>query len=280
MMRNAMKPEKLKPGKAQWKERPIRAVEGKKLLGQWVMVTGAGSGIGAEIAEHFAESGASIVLTELPEFLENAENEAERLQRLYGVEVLCKPLDLRSVEDIKRCVRSIEEQVESIDILINNAGVNLLSPALSLSEEQWDFVVDINLKGTFFLTREVAKTMVRHKRGSIIMIASHDGVVGSENHAPYSVSKAGLIHLTRSLAAEWAKHGIRVNAVSPTFVITEANEQVMDDPQFRRTNLPRIPLRKFAVPEDIANSVLFLATDSASMITGHNLVVDGGWTVV
>lgn len=276
----AMKPEQLQADKARRNEQPARTVQGRKLIGQWAMITGAGRGIGAEIAEHFAEAGASMILTELPEFLANAEHEAERLQRLYGVEVLCRPLDLRSVEDIEQCVRSIEAEVENIDFLINNAGVNLLSPALNLSQEQWDFVVDINLKGTFFLTREVAKTMVRNKRGSIVMIASQHGVVGNENRAPYCASKAGLIHLTRALAAEWAKYGIRVNAVSPTFVITEANEQVIGDHQFQRTNLPRIPLRKFAVPEDIANSVLFLATDSASMITGHNLVVDGGWTVV
>ncbi|MCL6604453.1 MAG: SDR family oxidoreductase [Paenibacillus sp.] len=263
-----------------WAERPMYAGDSKKLLGQWAMVTGAGRGIGIEIAEHFAKSGASLVLTELSEYLDNAEREAEKLRSMYGVEVLCKSLDLRSVDEIEQCVRSIEEQVESIDYLINNAGVNLLSPALNLTPEQWDFVVDINLKGTFFLTREIAKAMVRNKRGSIIMIASQHGVVGNENRAPYCASKAGLIHLTRALAVEWAKYGIRVNAISPTFVITEANEQVINDHQFQRVNLPRIPLRKFAVPEDIAKSVLFLATDSASMITGHNLVVDGGWTII
>lgn len=261
-------------------EQWIKVDEGKKLLGQWAMVTGAGRGIGAEIASYFAQSGASLVLTELPEYIGNAEKIADRLRTKHGIEVVCEPLDLRSMEGIEQCVRSIEEQVEGMDYLINNAGVNLLSPALSLTPDQWDFVVDINLKGTFFLTREVAKRMIHKKRGSIIMIASQHGVVGNENRAPYCASKAGLIHLTKALAIEWAKYGIRVNAISPTFVITDANEQLINEPQFQRTNLPRIPLRKFAVPEDIAKSVLFLASDSAGMITGHNLVVDGGWTVI
>ncbi|MFB9325016.1 SDR family NAD(P)-dependent oxidoreductase [Paenibacillus aurantiacus] len=259
--------------------RGASAEEAGKLLGQWAMVTGAGRGIGAEIASHFARAGASLVLTELPAQMELVEGVAGRLKKEHGIEVLCVPLDLRDLEQIEQCVRSIEAHA-SMDYLINNAGVNLLSPALNLTQEDWDFVVDINLKGTFFLTREVAKTMVRKKRGSIIMIASQHGVVGNENRAPYCASKAGLIHLSRALAIEWAKYGIRVNAISPTFVITDANEQYINDHQFQRANLPRIPLRKFAVPEDIAKSVLFLATDSAGMITGHNLVVDGGWTVI
>jgi len=251
-----------------------------KLLGQWAMVTGAGRGIGEEISNYFAKAGASLVLTELPVHMEQLEGVAERLRSNFGIDVLCESLDLSNVEQIEACVRKIEEQVVGIDYLINNAGVNLLSPALNLTQENWDFVVDINLKGTFFLTREVAKKMVQRKRGSIVMIASQHGVVGNENRAPYCASKAGLIHLTRALAIEWAKYGIRVNAISPTFVITDANEQFINDTQFQRTNLPRIPLRRFAIPEDIASSVLFLASDSASMITGHNLVVDGGWTII
>lgn len=250
-----------------------------KLVGQWALVTGAGRGIGAEIALHFARKGASLILTELPELMDQAEEVAGRLRESYGVGTVCEALDLRNIEGIERCVRSIEEQGVDLRYLINNAGVNLLSPALNLTQEEWDFVVDINLKGTFFLTREVAKIMVRNKKGSIVMIASQHGVVGNENRAPYCASKAGLIHLTKALAIEWAKYGIRVNAVSPTFVVTDANRSIIENPQFQRTNLPKVPLRKFAEPEDIAKSVLFLATDAAGMITGHNLIVDGGWTI-
>ncbi|MNO19869.1 3-oxoacyl-[acyl-carrier-protein] reductase FabG [compost metagenome] len=253
--------------------------EAKKLVGQWALVTGAGRGIGAEIAHHFAREGASLVLTELPELKPQAEEVAGQLREQYGVGAFCEALDLRSMEGIERCVRSIEQQGVDLHYLINNAGVNLLSPALSLTQEEWDFVVDINLKGTFFLTQEIAKLMVRNKRGSIVMIASQHGVVGNENRAPYCASKAGLIHLTKALAIEWAKYGIRVNAVSPTFVVTDANQSIIHNHQFQRTNLPKVPLRKFAVPEDVAKSVMFLATDSAGMITGHNLIVDGGWTI-
>ncbi|WP_054400921.1 SDR family NAD(P)-dependent oxidoreductase [Paenibacillus solani] len=253
--------------------------EAHKLVGQWALVTGAGRGIGAEIAEQFARKGASLVLTELPELMEQAEDVAGRIRDRYGVGTYCEELDLRNNEGVERCIRSIEEQGVDLRYLINNAGVNLLQPALNLTREEWDFVVDINLKGTFFLTQEVAKIMVRNKKGSIVMIASQHGVVANENRAPYCASKAGLIHLTKSLAMEWAKYGIRVNAVSPTFVVTDANQSIIQNAQFQRTNLPKIPLRKFAEPEDVANAVLFLATDAAGMITGHNLIVDGGWTI-
>jgi len=274
--------QEVRPPHSFWEdqERPVRQRDSHKLLGQWAMVTGAGRGIGEEIADHFAREGASLILTELPSLMGQAEGVAERMRKDYGIPVLCQSLDLRDMDQIEQCVRSIGEQVEGVDYLINNAGVNLLSPALNLTQEEWDFVVDINLKGTFFLTREIAKAMVRRKRGSIVMIASQHGVVGNENRAPYCASKAGLIHLTKALAIEWAKYGIRVNAVSPTFVVTEANGHLIKDNQFQRTNLPKIPLRKFAVPQDIAGAVLFLAADSAGMITGHNLVVDGGWTIV
>jgi len=261
-------------------EETVLDQNGKRLTGHWALVTGAGRGIGAEIAHHFASAGSSLVLTELPQLMDQLEEVAADLRAKYGIEVKCELLDLRSIDGIEAFVRSIEQQGVELNYLINNAGVNLLSPALNLSQEEWDFVVDTNLKGTFFLTREAAKVMVRKKRGSIVMIASQHGVVGNENRAPYCASKAGIIHLTKALAIEWAKYGIRVNAVSPTFVITDANEQIINDPQFQRANLPRVPLRKFARPEDIAQAVLFLATDTAGMITGHNLVVDGGWTII
>ncbi|QGG54426.1 SDR family oxidoreductase [Paenibacillus sp. FSL W8-1187] len=253
----------------------------RPLLGQWAMVTGAGRGIGEEIARQFAASGASLVLTELPDRLPLLEESAAALRREHGVQASCLPLDLRRFEQIEEAAARIGGEVEAgVDYLVNNAGVNLLQPALSLTQEEWDFVVDINLKGTFFLTREVAKAMVRKKRGSIVMIASQHGVVANENRAPYCASKAGLIHLSKALAVEWAKYGIRVNTVSPTFVLTEASEPHLTDPQFLRANLPKLPLRRFATPEDIARSALFLATDAAGMITGHNLVVDGGWTAI
>ncbi|GGO00003.1 SDR family NAD(P)-dependent oxidoreductase [Saccharibacillus kuerlensis] len=250
-----------------------------RLSGKRVLVTGAGRGIGAKVAESFAREGASLVITEVPSEMERLNDVAYKLQQTYGRETKSLALDIRSSESIAECAGRLKTDALDIDYLVNNAGVNMLVPALEVTPQQWDLVMDINLKGTFFLTQQIAKGMVKRRNGSIVMLASQHGVVANENRAPYCASKAGLVHLTKALALEWAKYGIRVNAVSPTFVATEANREHVEDPRFRRMSLPKIPLRKLAVPSDIAEAVLFLASEQAGMITGHNLIVDGGWTV-
>ncbi|QDH21725.1 SDR family NAD(P)-dependent oxidoreductase [Saccharibacillus brassicae] len=251
----------------------------RNLAGKRVLVTGAGRGIGAKVAESFAREGAAIVMTEIPTEMERLEAVAQELGKSYGQETKSLMLDIRSGESIAECAAALKQDGLAIDYLVNNAGVNMLVPALEVTPQQWDLIADVNLKGTFFLTQQIAKSMVKRRSGSIVMLASQHGVVANENRAPYCASKAGLIHLTKALALEWAKYGIRVNAVSPTFVATEANREHVEDPRFRRMSLPKIPLRKLAVPSDIAEAVLFLASDQAGMITGHNLIVDGGWTV-
>jgi len=256
---------------------PVRSVG--RLSGKRVLVTGAGRGIGAKVAESFAREGASLVITEVPGEMGRLNDVADELRQTYGKEIEGIMLDIRSDQSITECANKLKTDGLDIDYLVNNAGVNMLVPALEVTPKQWDHIMDINLKGTFFLTQQIAKGMVKRRSGSIVMLASQHGVVANENRAPYCASKAGLVHLTKALALEWAKYGIRVNAVSPTFVATEANREHVEDPRFRRMSLPKIPLRKLAVPSDIAEAVLFLASDQAGMITGHNLVVDGGWTV-
>ncbi|CAM4119422.1 SDR family NAD(P)-dependent oxidoreductase [Saccharibacillus endophyticus] len=256
---------------------PVRSVG--RLSGKRVLVTGAGRGIGAKIAESFAREGASLVITEVPGEMGRLNDVADELRQTYGKEIEGIMLDIRSDQSITECANKLKTDGLDIDYLVNNAGVNMLVPALEVTPKQWDQIMDINLKGTFFLTQQIAKGMVKRRSGSIVMLASQHGVVANENRAPYCASKAGLVHLTKALALEWAKYGIRVNAVSPTFVATEANREHVEDPRFRRMSLPKIPLRKLAVPSDIAEAVLFLASDQAGMITGHNLIVDGGWTV-
>lgn len=256
---------------------PVRSVG--RLSGKRVLVTGAGRGIGAKVAESFAREGASLVITEVPGEMGRLNDVADELRQTYGKEIEGIVLDIRSDQSITECANKLKTDGLDIDYLVNNAGVNMLVPALEVTPKQWDQIMDINLKGTFFLTQQIAKGMVKRRSGSIVMLASQHGVVANENRAPYCASKAGLVHLTKALALEWAKYGIRVNAVSPTFVATEANREHVEDPRFRRMSLPKIPLRKLAVPSDIAEAVLFLASDQAGMITGHNLIVDGGWTV-
>lgn len=262
-------------------DRGVNKVEKSKLLlKKNVVITGASRGIGLETAKVLAVSGATLILTELENQMENLEKQAELIRNEFSVDVTVYSLDVRKHEQIVDVVKSINEKYGNVDVLVNNIGINLLTPALSLRWEEWDMVLDTNLKGNFFMTQEIAKLMVKKGKGSIISIASQHGVVGNENRAAYCASKAGLINLTRVLAIEFAKHGIRANTVSPTFVITEANKEILESNNFKRNNLNKIPLKKYALPEDVAHAVAFLASDLSKMITGHNLVVDGGWTAL
>lgn len=164
-----------------------------------------------------------------------------------------------------------------LDILVNNAGVNIPQPALEVTEEAWDTVLDTNLKGAFF-TAQAAATLMRERGGRIVNVASQNGVVAYPRRAAYCSAKAGMVNLTRLLAIEWAPHRILVNAVAPTFIETELTQVTLADPELRADILSRIPLGHLGVPDDVAAAVVFLASDEARMITGHTLLVDGGWT--
>ncbi|OPX45201.1 3-oxoacyl-[acyl-carrier-protein] reductase FabG [Ruminiclostridium hungatei] len=244
------------------------------------IVTGAGRGIGLKIAEMLARAGASLIVTELEDRFDDLKKSSLEIENNFGVRVIPAVLDIRSQEAVNNVVQLGIQEFDQIDILVNNAGINLLTPSLTITREQWDQVLDINLKGTFFLTQEVAKRMIQRKSGTIVSIASQHGVVGNELRAAYCSSKAGIVNLTKALSYEWARHGIRVNAVSPTYVLTEVNGDLLNSNDFMRKALQRIPLRRYATPQDIANAVLFLSSELSSMITGHNLLVDGGYTAV
>ncbi|GAC1495580.1 MAG: hypothetical protein NVS2B15_17560 [Pseudarthrobacter sp.] len=167
-----------------------------------------------------------------------------------------------------------------VDLLVNNAGVNVPKPALELTTEDWNTVFDTNLKGSFFLTTALARHWIKNgTQGAIVNVASQAGIVGIEERAAYGTSKAGLIHLTKVLALEWARAGIRVNAVAPTFVRTELTASTLSRPDWAAELLSRIPIGRFGEPEDIAGAVAFLLSDAASLITGHTLAIDGGYTI-
>lgn len=167
-----------------------------------------------------------------------------------------------------------------IDVLANNAGLTIVKPAEELSEEEFDSISDVNFKGPFFASAMVAKSMIeRGVKGSIINISSQVGHVGGPLRAAYAGAKGGLNSLTRSLAAEWARHGIRVTGVSPTFTRTEMMERAAQNPEFRK-NFEKVPLGRPAEPEEIAAAVIYLASDAGRFVTGHTLLVDGGFTAV
>ena len=187
---------------------------------------------------------------------------------------------LPDMDSIDALVRNAVAEFGRIDVLVNNAGVNIPRAALEITEADWDRVLDVNLKGLFFLSQRVAREMIGAGGGKIVNIASQNGVVGYFKRAAYCSSKAGVVNLTRVLALEWAEHKILVNAVAPTFVLTPLTQSTFDDPVLREDLLKRIPLGRVGQPEDVAGAVVFLASPAADMITGHTLLVDGGWTAI
>ncbi|MFE4836306.1 SDR family NAD(P)-dependent oxidoreductase [Arthrobacter sp. NPDC056691] len=243
-----------------------------RLDGKKALVTGAARGLGKAIADGLAESGATVYGTSRD--TETARQISER----YGTPAL--PVDITETTTIRQFTDSLLQESGGIDLLVNNAGVNVPKPALELTADDWDTVFDTNLKGSFFLTTAIARHWVdRGTPGAIVNVASQAGIVGIEERAAYGSSKAGLIHLTKILALEWAAAGIRVNAVAPTFVRTELTASTLSRPDWAAELLSRIPIGRFGEPEDIAGAVAFLLSDAASMITGHTLAIDGGYTI-
>ena len=242
-----------------------------RLDGKRALVTGASRGLGRAIAAALAERGARVAVGELPERFQDAEAVAKELG---GVAVA---LDVRQVAGVREAVDAVARQLDGLDVLVNNAGVNIPQAAFDVSEEAWDTVLDTNLKGAFFTAQASAKHM-RERGGRIVNIASQNGVIGYPNRAAYCSAKAGMVNLTRELAIEWARYRILVNAVGPTFIETELTQTTLSDPAVKADILSRIPLGHLGAPDDVAAAVVFLASDEARMITGHTLLVDGGWT--
>lgn len=242
------------------------------LKGKVAVITGGGRGIGKAIALKLAENGADIVINEIPS-ADYAEQTAEEIRAL-GVRVLTVYGDVRSALDTKKLADTAVEQMGRIDILVNNAGVTRDSLLLRMSEEAWDTVLDINLKGAFNCIKAVSRAMMKQKSGAIVNIASVVGEMGNVGQANYAASKGGLIALTKTVAKELARKGIRANAVAPGFVRSHMTDALADD--VKAKYFDAIPAGRFAEAEDIASAVLFLAGDDASYITGQVINVDGG----
>lgn len=244
-----------------------------KLQNQAAIVTGSGRGIGRAIATRLAREGASVVIGDLVR--ENAETTACAFRdagwRAHAVQV-----DVTVPEQVQAMVQSALKAFGSLDILVNNAGVGLNRPFLQTSLEEWERVLRINLTGTFLCSQAAACVMSEAGGGRIINIASVSGERGAQNRSAYGASKAGVIQLTKVMALELAAKGIRVNAVSPGPVLTEMTG-VTHPPEIRQSYHARIPMARYAIPEEIAAVVAFLASDEASFINGHTIEVDGGF---
>lgn len=236
------------------------------------MITGAARGIGKAVALRFASEGANIAFTDLV-IDENGEQTKAELEA-YGVEVLAIPSNAASFEDAHNVVSQIMEKWGRIDVLVNNAGITKDTLMMRMSEQQWDAVINVNLKSAFNHIHAVTPVMVRQRSGSIINMSSVVGVSGNAGQANYSASKAGMIGLAKSMAQELGSRGIRANAVAPGFVVTAMTDQLPED--VRKQWEAKIPLRRGANVDEIAKVCLFLASDLASYVTGQVIHVCGG----
>ena len=245
------------------------------LEGKVAIVTGGSKGIGREIGLVFAEAGADVVVCSrgLDSSLEDVAEEI----RTLGRRSLAVPADIRKKSDVERLVQRTVEEFDVIDILVNNAGVLLVAPFVDHSEEDWDRIMDTNLKGYYLCSQAVVKKMMEQKKGNIINMASIRSIGASRERVGYCVSKAGVVMLTRVMALEFASYNIRVNGIAPGWIKTKLNERLWSDPNIRKQIEAEIPLGYLAEPSVIAGTALFLASDISSYITGHTIVVDGGY---
>jgi 3-oxoacyl-[acyl-carrier protein] reductase len=245
--------------------------EALKLEGKVALVTGAAQGIGKAVALLLARNGANIVVSDIN--LEKAEDTAKEIKSI-GPDAIAVKVDVVNLSDVERMVAAILEKFGKIDILVNNAGISRDKLILRMTEEDWDAVLNVNLKGTFNCTKAVVRHMAKQRSGKIVSVASVIGETGNVGQVNYSASKAGVIGLTKSIAREFAQRGINVNAIAPGYIETPMTEVL---PEKVKEELRRlIPLERFGKPEDVAEAILFLVSEESNYITGHVLNVNGG----
>jgi NAD(P)-dependent dehydrogenase (short-subunit alcohol dehydrogenase family) len=250
-----------------------------RFTGKVALVSGAGSGIGRAAALLFAAEGAAVGVIDIDPA--SGRKTLEMINGRGGKGILL-PVDVTSAADVSRAIEKIESKYSRIDVLFNNAGIELSRPLHQTSEQEWDRVLAVNLKGMFLLSKAVLPIMMDQKSGAIVNTSSISGMLGWPAYAAYSTSKGGVIQLTRQMAVDYAPYNIRVNCICPGTTLTPLIERLFEleeDPETAKKVIAgRHPLARFAQPEEIAQAVLFLASEEASFITGAALPVDGGYT--
>ncbi|KPV42108.1 SDR family NAD(P)-dependent oxidoreductase [Alicyclobacillus ferrooxydans] len=247
------------------------------LSGKRVMITGASRGIGRGLALGLAEAGADLVLVARDvSALSTVREECLALRSDASVSVLS--CDIREPEQVKETVKSAVAE-GNIDVLVNNAGLNIRTPALEVTEEQWQTVIDTDLRGAFFFAQQVGQHMVDRQQGSIINVSSVGGHVALRTGVAYAAAKAGVIQMTKVLALEWGKSKVRVNCIAPWYFRTPLTEKLLDDPAYLGEIVARTPLRRVGEVSELVGPAVFLASDASSYVTGHTLFVDGGMSI-
>ena len=246
-----------------------------ELTGQKAIVTGAGGGIGRELCRALAEMGADVALVDTNR--ENMEKVANDL-RGYGRGIMICEIDVTKARDVENAASQVLGRWGRIDILVNCAGVSQLVPAEEMEEEEWDRVLDVNLKATFLWCKAVAPSMIANRRGKIINIASMSGSIVNypQPQCAYNASKAGVVMLTKSLAAEWAQYNINVNSISPGYIATEMTKKV---PQYHDEWKKLTPMKRLGEPSELKGAVVYLASEASRLMTGHDLIIDAGYTL-
>ncbi len=246
-----------------------------RLDGQVALVTGASKGIGADLARALAGAGARVAV---------AARDQAALKTLAteivsaGGDAIVVEMDVSRVESIRSAVGRVHDHFGRLDLLVNNAGLGANHPAEDVSEADWDDMMSVNLRGLFFCCQAAGRIMLGQGSGRIINMSSQAGVVGIRDHAVYCASKGGVNMVTKVLALEWSARGVTVNAVAPTFIYTPGTAERLDQPEYLRGVLDRLPIGKVGTTTDVAGAVIYLASPAASMVSGHVLLVDGAWT--
>ncbi len=246
------------------------------LTGKVALVTGAARGIGRACALSLAEAGADVALG-----LKDVSTGQEIVDQITALGRRAFPvqMDVAHLPEITSAVAAVHAHFGRIDILVNNAGIGAPNPAENVTEQDFDDTLAVNLKGTFFTAQAVGKIMIAQGGGRIVNISSQAGFVALPTESIYCMTKAAISHLTKCLALEWAQYHINVNAVAPTFIQTPGTRKWLEDPDFLQSVQQRIPLGRVGTPREVAEPVVFLASEAASLITGVTLMIDGGWTI-
>lgn len=246
-----------------------------RLDGHVALVTGASKGIGRDLAKALSAAGARVAVA--ARNLASLERLAAEIEA-EGGDALAVELDVRDVRQIGTVFGQVRRHFGSLDVLVNNAGLGANHPAEEVTESDWDEMMAVNLRGLFFCCQAAGRIMLSQGRGRIINMSSQAGVVGIRDHAVYSAGKGGVNLLTKVLALEWSDRGVTVNAVAPTFIHTPGTAERLDQPEYLEAVLSRLPIGRVGTTTDVAAAVIYLASPAGAMVSGHVLLVDGGWT--